>query len=53
MLNRRRVDSTLYFGVAQCDKGELKAHAWIQSGNDILLGGGEGIEHFKIIAALT
>lgn len=37
MLRRRRIPSTLYFGVAK-DTGEFMAHAWVRSGTQIIIG---------------
>lgn len=38
MLNKRKISSTIYFGVIK-EKGELKAHAWLRSGNIYVTGG--------------
>lgn len=51
MLNRRRISSTIYFGLSKEKfKGnELQAHAWLRSG-DIYLTGRKGMKNFKIVA---
>ena len=41
MLRRRGLASRLCLGVAR-DGGEVSAHAWIELGNDKLVGGAEG-----------
>lgn len=38
MLSKRKISSTMYFGVIK-EKGELKAHAWLRSGNTYITGG--------------
>ena len=39
MLHRRRINCTLYLGLAKDDDGQLQAHAWLRSGSFILTGG--------------
>jgi hypothetical protein len=41
MLNRRKIPSTIYFGVAKDENNELKAHAWLRCGDLILTGNKE------------
>jgi hypothetical protein len=41
MLRRRRLDSTLYFGVTNRDGDKLQAHAWLRVG-DVMVTGGAG-----------
>lgn len=41
MLERRRLDSTLYLGTAKDKQGRLVAHAWLRSGPVYLTGAGE------------
>jgi len=38
MLGRRGLRSRLYLGTRKDEAGKLVAHAWLQSGNEILLG---------------
>jgi hypothetical protein len=38
MLQRRRIDSTLYLGTSKDDSGRLIAHAWLRSGSLYLTG---------------
>jgi transglutaminase superfamily protein len=39
MLHRRRINCTLYLGLAKDDDDHLQAHAWVRSGSFILTGG--------------
>lgn len=39
MLRRRHVPSTMVYGVARSDAGELIAHTWLTVGDRIVLGG--------------
>ena len=39
MLRRRKVPSTVVYGVARSESGELLAHTWLTVGDKILLGG--------------
>jgi hypothetical protein len=41
MLERRRVDSTLYLGTARDEQGNLIAHAWLRSGPIYVTGAGQ------------
>jgi hypothetical protein len=54
MLQRRRIPSTLYFGLAKEEEGagELKAHAWVRSGTQILTGAREHHE-FTVVATFA
>jgi Transglutaminase-like superfamily len=47
MLRRRGIASRLCLGVARRDDG-LVTHAWLESGDDIILGGGEARGFTKI-----
>ena len=49
MLRRRGVSSLLYLGTKKDEFGEFVAHAWLQSGNKILLGGG-GAQTFVVLS---
>ena len=49
MLQRRGISSLLYLGTKKDDFGEFVAHAWLQNGNKILLGG--EVESFVILSA--
>ena len=54
MLRRRRIPSTLYFGLA-IDKdthGQLKAHAWVRCGARVLTGA-KGHHDFKVVATFA
>lgn len=48
MLRRRRIGSTLYFGLLKDNEGEFMAHAWLRSGGTILSGGGE-LDRYTIV----
>ena len=52
MLQRRRISSTLYFGLAKDSDGSLKAHAWVRSGEKILTGA-KGHEEFRVVATFA
>ena len=51
MLNRRKISSTVYFGVRseKDSKTPIKAHAWTRSG-DFYATGTEGKEEFKVVS---
>ncbi|WP_160032901.1 lasso peptide biosynthesis B2 protein [Paenibacillus sp. An7] len=48
MLQRRRIASTLYFGIAKNDDQKLIAHAWLRSGT-LYVTGAKGIEKFTVV----
>jgi len=52
MLQRRRIPSTLYFGVAKESDGDLKAHAWVRSGTQVLTGA-HGRQDFTVVATFA
>lgn len=52
MLQRRRIPSTLYFGLAKNPDGELKAHAWVRSGTQVLTGA-KGRHDFTVVATFA
>lgn len=41
MLERRKIESTLYLGTSKSDAGHLLAHAWLRSGSVIVTGASE------------
>jgi hypothetical protein len=49
MLQRRRIPSMLYFGVAKDVTGQLRAHAWLRSGSQVLTGY-QGRQQFTVVA---
>ncbi|WP_404452366.1 lasso peptide biosynthesis B2 protein [Virgibacillus necropolis] len=49
MLERRRIESTLYLGTAKDEKGKLVAHAWLRSGS-FYLTGFEGMDKFTVVS---
>ncbi len=52
MLRRRRIPSTIYFGMAKDDAGQFQAHAWLSCGETSLIGGAEA-ERFAVVAIFT
>ncbi len=48
MLGRRKIKSTIYFGVAKDNDQKMKAHAWLRSGNRIVTGR-EGMRQFTVV----
>ena len=52
MLKRRGVQSTLYLGVAKDSEKNLKAHAWLRSGNVTVIGS-QGMDQFSVISTFT
>lgn len=52
MLRRRQIPSTLYLGVAKKEDGDLNAHAWLRTGDAIILGGG-GLERFSVVSTFA
>lgn len=52
MLKRRRISSTIYFGMIKDSDGEITAHAWLKSGK-LILTGGDDLEGYVIVAAFS
>lgn len=48
MLERRKIDSTLYLGTAMNPEGKLIAHAWIRSGSYYITGA-EEMNKFTVV----
>jgi hypothetical protein len=48
MLERRRIESTLYLGTAKDETGEFIAHAWLRSG-PFYITGAVGKERFTVV----
>ena len=48
MLEKRRIESTLYLGTAKDEEGKLIAHAWLRSG-PYYVTGAEGMERFTVV----
>lgn len=48
MLEKRKVESTLYLGTARDENGELIAHAWLRCGTNYVTGS-EGMERFTVV----
>ncbi|MCP3029176.1 lasso peptide biosynthesis B2 protein [Halobacillus sp. A5] len=48
MLERRQLSSTLYFGTARDESGEMIAHAWLRCG-PYYITGAEGMEKFTVV----
>jgi hypothetical protein len=49
MLERRQIESTIYFGTAKDDQGKLIAHAWLRSGPYIITGADE-MNRFVVVS---
>ncbi|MGO4543312.1 lasso peptide biosynthesis B2 protein [Paenibacillus sp. 2TAB23] len=48
MLERRKLDSTLYLGTAKDEEGKLIAHAWLRSG-PLYITGADVMEKFIVV----
>ena len=42
LLRVRGIEATLHLGLARNESAELKAHAWVSHGNEVILGASEG-----------
>ena len=49
MLRCRKVESTLYLGVAKENENQLKAHAWLRCGRQVVCGG-RGMMCYTVIS---
>lgn len=49
MLARRDVPSTLRIGVAKGDDAHLQAHAWVESGDDVVVGGRPDLDRYALL----
>jgi hypothetical protein len=49
MLERRQIESTIYFGTAKDENGNLVAHAWLRSG-PFYITGAEVMEQFVVVS---
>lgn len=49
MLEKRKIESTLYLGTAKDENGQLIAHAWLRSGS-LYISGAEVMNQFTIVA---
>jgi hypothetical protein len=52
MLKRRGIQSTLYLGLAMDREKNLEAHAWLRSGEVIVIGA-QGIDQFTVISTFA
>lgn len=48
MLERRRIESTLYMGTSRDESGKMIAHAWLRSG-PFYITGAEGMERYAVV----
>ncbi|MFS0861468.1 lasso peptide biosynthesis B2 protein [Fredinandcohnia sp. 179-A 10B2 NHS] len=48
MLERRKIESTLYLGTARDENGNMIAHAWLRSGT-FYVSGADGMEKFTVV----
>lgn len=53
MLARRGVPSTLYVGVARPEGEDVVAHAWVQCGQDVVVGGRSSRQRFTVVGTFT
>ncbi|PYS74611.1 MAG: lasso peptide biosynthesis B2 protein [Acidobacteria bacterium] len=49
MLRRRRIASTVYFGLTKTRDGALQAHAWLSTGNSSMTGG-SNLNRYTVVA---
>ena len=49
MLERRQIESTIYFGTAKDENGKMIAHAWLRSGS-FYITGAEVMERFVTVS---
>jgi hypothetical protein len=52
MLERRRIESTLYLGTAKDEAGKMIAHAWLRSG-PFYITGGEEMKRFTVVGKFS
>ena len=52
MLKLRGIPSTIYLGLAKDENQNLKAHAWLRSGNMVVVGT-PGIEQFSVVSTFS
>ena len=52
VLEKHRIQSTLFLGVDKNDENELIAHAWLKAGNRIVAGD-RGVEKFVVVGFYT
>ncbi|MCM3213476.1 lasso peptide biosynthesis B2 protein [Niallia taxi] len=48
MLNKRKIESTLYMGIARDEDGSMIAHAWVRSGS-LYVTGAETMNKFTVV----
>ena len=53
MLARRGRCSTLRIGVARDASGAFEAHAWLEHGDRVIIGGDENLERFALMPTVT
>jgi hypothetical protein len=52
MLNRRGLRTTLYLGVAKGGEENLKAHAWLRTG-DLIATGARDMDHYTVVSTFA
>lgn len=52
LLAKNEIDSTLYFGVKKVYNQNLKAHAWLRVGSEIVLGG-EVADEYTVVSTYS
>ncbi|WP_440118213.1 lasso peptide biosynthesis B2 protein [Paenibacillus sp. QZ-Y1] len=48
MLERRKIDSTLYMGTARNEQGQMMAHAWLRSGK-LIVTGADTMDQYTVV----
>jgi len=51
LLRRQGYPTLLHIGVLRGEEGRLEAHAWLKSGDKVVIGGGE-LERYTVLALL-
>lgn len=52
MLERRRINSTIYLGTSKDEQGKFIAHAWLRSGS-FYVTGAEVMNQFKVVSSFA
>jgi hypothetical protein len=52
LLSRHGYESTLHIGVAKGNHGQLEAHAWLESGDRVVIGGSQDLTRYTLLPAL-
>jgi hypothetical protein len=52
LLHRYGYTATLCLGVAKGEKGQLEAHAWVESQGEVVIGGLSNLSSFTLLSSL-